>query len=327
MGRRLLTACAVLVMFGGWLVVSPAPAAEFVLKAGHSAAATEPYQVGFDHFKKRVEELTKGRVEVQIFPNRTLGNERDMIEGLLLGTVHVTVPSNAVMAGFVPETKVFDLPFLFRDRKHMYAVMDGPVGQELGEKMRAKGFRLLAYYEAGIRHIMTNKKSVTKLDDLKGLKIRTMENPVHLDAFRAMGASPLPMAYGEVYTALQQGVIDGAEAANTNYEAQKFYEVAPNWAMVAWTTLISDMIMGEKFFQTLPADIQKILVQAAQESARIERDAYAKSEDVALAALKAKGVKITSPDAEPFRKAAQPVYAKFGGPEDQARLTKILDTK
>jgi len=222
---------------------------------------------------------------------------------------------------------VFDLPFLFRDRKHMYGVMDGPVGAELGDKMRGKGFRLLSYYEAGIRHIMTNKKSLTKLDDLKGLKIRTMENPVHLDAFRAMGASPLPMAYGEVYTALQQGVIDGAEAANTNYEAQKFYEVAPNWAMVAWTTLVSDMIMGEKFFQSLPADVQKAVVQAAQESARVEREAYARSEDVALATLKAKGVKITTPDPEPFRKASQSVYAKFGGPEDQARLKKILDSK
>ena len=327
MSRRLLTLCALLTMLTAIIAVSPASAADIIIKAGHSAAATEPYQVGFEHFKKRVEELTKGKVEVQIFPNRALGNERDMIEGLLLGTVHVTAPSNAVMAGFVPETKVFDLPFLFRDRSHMYSVMDGPVGADLGDRMRAKGFRLLSYYEAGIRHIMTNKKALTKLEDLKGLKIRTMENPVHLDAFRAMGASPLPMAYGEVYTALQQGVIDGAEAANTNYEAQKFYEVAPNWAMVAWTTLVADFIMGEKFFQSLPADVQKAVVQAAQESAKVEREAYAKSEDVALAQLKTKGVKITTPDAEPFRKASQTVYAKFGGPEDQARLKKIQETK
>jgi TRAP-type transport system periplasmic protein len=325
--RRVPTACALLALLAAIIAVSPASAADIVIKAAHSAAATEPYQAGFEYFKKRVEELTKGKVEVQLFPNRTLGNERDMIEGLLLGTVQITVPSNAVMAGFVPETKVFDLPFLFRDRKHMYSVMDGPVGADLGERMRAKGFRLLSYYEAGVRHIMTNKKSLTKLDDLKGLKIRTMENPVHLDAFRAMGASPLPMAYGEVYTALQQGVIDGAEAANTNYEAQKFYEVAPNWAMVAWTTLVSDMIMGEKFFQGLPPDVQKAVVQAAQESAKVEREAYAKSEDVALAQLKAKGVKITTPDPEPFRKASQAVYANFGGPEDQARLKKILETK
>ncbi len=327
MNRRLLMTCAFLATLTAIIAVSPASAADIIIKAGHSAAATEPYQVGFEHFKKRVEELTKGKVEVQIFPNRALGNERDMIEGLLLGTLQVTAPSNAVMAGFVAETKVFDLPFLFRDRKHMYSVMDGPVGAELGDKMRAKGFRLLSYYEAGIRHIMTNKKSLTKLDDLKGLKIRTMENPVHLEAFRAMGASPLPMAYGEVYTALQQGVIDGAEAANTNYEAQKFYEVAPNWAMIAWTTLVADMIMGEKFYQSLPPDVQKAVVQAAQESALVEREAYAKSEDVALAQLKAKGVKITTPDPAPFRAASQSMYAKFGGPEDQARLKKIQETK
>ena len=160
MSRRLLTACAVLALLAAIAEVSPASAADIVIKAGHSAAATEPYQVGFEYFKKRVEELTKGKVEVQLFPNRTLGNERDMIEGLLLGTVHITVPSNAVMAGFVPETKVLDLPFLFRDRQHMYGVIDGPVGADLGERMRAKGFRLLSYYEAGVRHIMTNRKSL-----------------------------------------------------------------------------------------------------------------------------------------------------------------------
>src|SRR5437762_443125 len=195
MSRRLLTACALLGVLGGWITASPASAADIVIKAGHSAAATEPYQVGFEHFKKRVEELT-----------------------------------------------------------------------------------------------------------------RRMDTPVDLGAIRGMRASRRPMAYGEVYTALQQGAMDGAEAANTTYEAQKFYGVAPNWAMVAWTTLVSDMIMGEKFFQSLPADVQKAVVQAAQESARVEREAYARSEDVALATLKAKGVKITTPDPEPFRKAQQSMH-------------------
>ena len=185
---------------------------------------------------------------------------------------------------------------------------------------------MVHYWEVTFRNVYT-REPVNKIDDLKGKKIRVIPNPTFIALFRGLGAAPTPMAFGELYTALQQGVIDGAEAANTNYEAQKFYEVAPNWAMVAWTTLVSDMIMGEKFFQGLPADVQKAVVQAAQESAKVEREAYAKSEDVALAALKAKGVKITTPDPEPFRKASQTVYAKFGGPDDQARLKKILETR
>ncbi len=213
-------------------LASPATAATIILKAGHSANPDEPYHVGLLEFARIVAEKTNGQVEVQIFPNNQLGNEKEMIEGLLLGTLDITVPSNGVVTNFVPELGIFDLPFLFRDRPHMYKVMDGPVGQELNGAMQKKGFRLLGFYEAGIRHIMT-KKPINSFEDLQGLKIRTMQVPAHVASFNAFGANATPLAYGELYGALQTGVVDGAEAANTNYNSKKFYEVAPHWARSA----------------------------------------------------------------------------------------------
>jgi tripartite ATP-independent transporter DctP family solute receptor len=260
-----------------------AGAETIVLKAGHSANPDEPYHVGLQALADRVKELSNGQVEIQIFPNNQLGNEKEMIEGLLLGTLDMTVPSNGVVTNFVPELGIFDLPFLFRDREHMYKVMDGPVGEELGQALEAKGFKLLAFYEAGIRHIMTTKKPIDSYDDLAGMKIRTMQVPAHVASFNAFGANATPLAYGELYGALQSGVVDGAEAANTNYNSKKFYEVAPYWATVAWTALVADLIMSKEKFDSLPADVQQILQQAALESAAIERKTYAESDASLLA--------------------------------------------
>ena len=147
--------------------------------------------------------------------------------------------------------------------------------------------------------------------DLKGLKIRLMENPVHLDAFKAFGSSPLPMAYSELYTALETGVIDGAEAANSNYWGHKFYEVASNWAQVGWLRLVAPLIMSKAFYDKLPSDLQKIVSDSAQEISGYQRDLYAKRDDELLGQLKAKGVKVTDPDRGAFIKASKAVYDKW----------------
>ena len=302
----------------------PAISAEIILKAGHSANADEPYHIGLQKFAEIVETKTNGRVEIQIFPNNQLGNEKEMVEGILLGTVDITVPSNGIVTNFVPELGIFDLPFLFNDRPHMYSVMDGPVGEQLSLVMREKGFRLLGFYEAGVRHIMTRTKPINSIGDLEALKIRTMGIPAHVASFNAFGAKATPMAYSELYGALQSGVVDGAEAANTNYNSKKFYEVAPNWAQIGWTALVSDLIMSEKKFNSLPADIQTILLEAGLESATAERKAYSDSDNSLLSSLKAKGVKVTYPDAAPFRKASQPVYDEFVKTPAQKKVLEMI---
>ncbi len=306
----------------------PAAAETIILKAGHSANADEPYHIGLTEFARIVKEKSGGRVEVQIFPNNQLGNEKEMIEGLLLGTVDITVPSNGVVTNFVKKLGIFDLPFLFRDRAHMYKAMDGEPGKILNKAMEEKGFRLLGFYEAGIRHIMTRTKPINSYADLQGLKIRTMGVPAHVASFNAFGANATPLAYSELYGALQSGLVDGAEAANTNYNSKKFYEVAPHWAQIGWTALVADLIMSAKKFNSLPKDIQGILLEAGLKSAAKERAAYSNSDNSLLGSLKAKGVKVTHPDPAPFRKASQKVYDEFvKSDSDRKLLNTIINTK
>ena len=304
---------------------SPAQSAEpIVLKAGHSANVNEPYHIGFLAFAEAVKAKTGGRVVVEVFPNNVLGNELEMIEGLLLGNLDITTPSNGVLTNFVPPLRVFDLPYLFNDRAHMYRVVDGPVGEAMKAEMSKKGFRLLAFYEAGIRHIMTTKKPINSLADLNNLKIRTMEIPGHVASFNAFSAKATPLAYGELYSAMQSGVVDGAEAANSNYYAKQFYRVAPYWAQVGWTMLVSDMIMSEEKFNSLAPDLQKAIMEAAHESAVVERKAYADSDDVLMDQLKAEGVKVTYPDLAPFRTAAEKAYAKVINDDASKKLLEMI---
>lgn len=303
----------------------PAFAQTINLKAAHSAALDEPYQVGMLDFAKRVSDATGGKVSVAVFPNNQLGNERELIEGLPLGLVDIAVPANAVLTNFIPDLVTLDLPFLFRDQAHLERVLNGPVIDVINEAARKRGYRVLGLYTAGVRHIMS-KKAVNSLADLKGMKIRTMQNPAHVEAFKAMGANPTPLAYGELYGALQSGVVDGAEAANTNYDAQKLFEVAPNWAMVSWTVLISPLIMAESKFKSFSPEVQAVLLKAGKESAVVERAEYARSDAQRLEMLKKAGVKITTPDLASFRSAVSKVYGEFVKTDTQKKILEVIQT-
>lgn len=275
-----------------------------------------------------VEERSGGQLEIRIFPDNQLGNEKEMIEGLLLGTLDIAVTANGTASNFAPRVGILDLPFLFRDRAHMYQVLDGDVGRELGRSMQERGLRLLAFYEAGVRHIMTRTQAVHSLQDLQGLKIRTMGVPAHVATFNAFGANAVALSYSELYGALQTGVVDGAEAANTNYELKKFYEVAPYWAQIGWVVLVADMMMSESRFQSLPENLRQVLLEAAAESAIAERRAYAESDVSRLENLKRADVTITHPDPAAFREAAGPVYDEFVKSAGERRMLEaIRDTR
>jgi len=298
---------------------------KIVLKAGHSANADEPYHLGLVEMARIVNEKSNGRVEIQIFPAMQLGSEKAMTEGLLLGTIDIVVAANGSATNFVPQLGVLDLPFLFRDREHMYKVLDGPVGEEFEKSVELRGFHLLSFFEAGVRHIMTSEKQINNFDDLAGLKIRTMPVPAHIASFNAFGANAVAVDYGELYGGLQTGLVDGAEAANTNYDLKKFYEVAPNWAQIGWVILVADVIMSEKKFHSLPPDIQDILQDAGRQSAEFERKAYADSDNRLLNVLKSKGVQVTYPDPSPFREASKAVYDEFVKTDkDRELLNSIL---
>ncbi len=281
-----------------------------VIKAALSQNPGEPQVRAMESFKRIVEEETDGRFVVRLYPNNQLGNQRDIVEGLQLGSIEVSNIAS-VMSAFVPETNLFELPFLFDGPVHFDSVLDGPIGQRLRPAFEKRGLRLLGYFDAGERHIMTTTTAIESLWDLQGLKIRTMENPLHLAAFRAFGANPLPMAYGELYTALEQGVIDGAEAADPNYLAKRFYEPAPNWARVGWIRLLEYVIMSRSFYERLSAEDRRIIDSAVQTMVREQRALYRAAADSALAKLQQVGVHVTFPDRMPFREAAREVYAAW----------------
>ena len=309
-------------------IVGNSFAAEFNIIAAIDQPKGLPGAIAFQSFKKIVEKRSNGRVNVQVFLDGALGNAREEIEGVQLGTIQITQTANSALTAWVPQMNLFELPFLFRDARHQSAVLESDLALGFRKEMGEKGFHLLGFNTVGLRHMMTTEKSIKSISDLKGLKIRTIGNPVHLDAFEAYGASPLPMAYGELYTALETGVIDGAEAANSNYYAKKFFEVANNWAMVGWLYMVAPMIMNKAYYDKMPKDLQNIINEAAIKVCREGRGVYAKQDIQKLELLKKNNIKITTPNRAPFIKASSVVYDKWakvvGGRE---RIDAILNMK
>ena len=200
-------------------------AAQTTMRISISIAQNSHQGIAVDTFAKEVEKRTAGRYKVQPFYSGSLGGERESIEAVQLGTQELTFSSSGPVPNFVPEAKILDIPFLFRDKAHARAVLDGPIGQEMLAKFDSKGFKALAWGENGIRHMTNSKRSVNAPEDLKGLKIRTMENPVHVAAYKGLGIVTTPMAFPEVFTALQQGTVDGQENPLSVIMASKFDQV------------------------------------------------------------------------------------------------------
>jgi len=297
------------------------------LKLGHAVAPEHPYHLGAVRFAELVARRTQKKVKIDVYPSTQLGNERDMVEGLQLGTLDLVVTSTGPLGGFVPHMFVVDLPFLFRDREHAYKVLDGPIGRALLDSFSGKGIKGLAFWENGFRHVTNNVRPIEKPEDLRGIKIRTMENRVHLAAFRAFGASPTPMAWSEVYTALQQKTIDGQENPVAILYHQKIYEVQKHLALTGHFYSPALMLMGLKVFTGQPENIQKILLDAALACATYERNLLGDAEAKQLAELKAKGLTVTVPGKKPFQEAAASVYKEFKDRFGEEMIKKITDTR
>jgi len=306
------------------LVSSATFAAEVTLKASHNANPDEPYHLGMQRMNELLMEKTGGKAEIQVFSNAQLGDEMESIQGTQIGTVDIAVTANELLVNFVPDMGVLSLPFLFDDALHMDRTLKNEdVVAQMNEILTAKGFRLIGIFSAGTRHIMT-KKPVETIEDMADLKIRTMQTPAHLDTFKQFGANPTPMAYTELYGALETGVVDGAEAANTNYHSQKFYEVAPNWAILGWLEIVAPVVMGEARFQQLPEDVQAALLEAGAEAAAYQRETYRNSDEERYEQLVAAGVNVTHPDDAPFRARAEEVYAAYTQTDAQKKLLELL---
>jgi tripartite ATP-independent transporter DctP family solute receptor len=307
-----------------WVDLGISQERQVVLKLGHAVAPEHPYHLGAVRYSELVAQRTQNKVKIDVYPSTQLGNERDMVEGLQLGTIDLVVTSTGPLGGFVPRMFVVDLPFLFRDREHAYRVLDGPIGRELLDVFSAKGIKGLAFWENGFRQITNSVRPIEKPEDLKGIKIRTMENKVHLSAFRAFGASPTPMAWSEVYTALQQKTIDAQENPVAIVYFQKIYEVQKYLALTGHFYSPTPLLMSLKAFNNLPRNIQKIMFDTAMECAAFERNLLRDNEAKQLAEIKAKGMQVTLPNKKPFQDAAAPVYKEFGSQFGKETIDRIM---
>jgi tripartite ATP-independent transporter DctP family solute receptor len=303
-------------------------AAEFDLVEAHTTTAEHPYTLGMVRYAQLVRERTQGRVSIQIHHSRQLGDERQVVEGLQLGTVQLTVTSTGPLGGFVPDMNVLDLPFLFRDSAHAYKVLDGDIGRGLLDKFEAVGIKGLAFWENGFRHVTTSRKAVERPADLKGLKIRVMENRVHQAAFRQLGADATPMAWGEVFTSLQQGLLDAQENPIPIVSTFKLYEVQKYLALTAHVYSPAPVLLSKKMWDRMPPDIKKVLLDTAIEVARVQRQLNRTQEQKQLGELKTKGmVIIEEPDRAAFREAMKPVFEQYQGQFGKDLVQRIVNTK
>ncbi|GAX90177.1 TRAP transporter substrate-binding protein [Effusibacillus lacus] len=301
----------------------------YTFKAGHSLTENHPYHLSLKQLKENVEKRTNGKVKIEVYPLSQLGAERELTEALSLGTADMSISSTAPIANFYPAIGVVDLPFLFGSREHATKVLDGKVGQDLLKGLEKSGIIGLAWGENGFRHITNSKKEIKSPEDLKGIKIRTQENKIHIAAFEALGAKPTPMAWTEALTALQQGVVEAQENPAIVADQYKLYESKQTFMSLTGHVYSPAVFMFSKSkWDTLPPDIQKIIAEEAKAAAKFEREQIAKMEEESLKKLKEKGVKIfENVDKKPFRDAIKPVYEKYESQFGKKLIEDIVNTK
>ncbi len=309
------------------LVAIPATA-QTTLKMNISLAQNSHYGVAIDTFAREVEKRTNGRYKVQNFYAGALGAERESIEGLQLGTLDLTMTSTGPVPNFVPDVAILDIPFLFRDYGHARAVLDGPIGVEMLKKFDAKGITALAWGENGFRHMTNSKRPVNAPDDLKGLKMRTMENPIHIQAYKQFGILPTPMAFTEVFTALQQGTVDGQENPLSVITAAKLDQVQKNLTLTGHVYSPAVLLMNKAQWDKLSAADKQAFLDAAKEAVKANRARIDDDERKAVADLRSKGMAIVeNVDKAKFQATLAPVYADFGKRFGQENIDKIKNYK
>ncbi|MFJ1301506.1 TRAP transporter substrate-binding protein [Pseudomonadota bacterium AL_CKDN230030165-1A_HGKHYDSX7] len=317
---------AALLAAGAFSVTAPAQA-QTTLKMAYALSTSSHYGAGGDAFAKSIEASTGGKYKVQQFANSALGGEREVIEGLQIGTIDLAIVSTGATLNFVPETGVFDIPFLLRDLPHARAVLDSKIGQDMLAKFPSRGIVALAWGEQGFRHLTNNVRPVATPADAKGLKIRTTENPVHITAFRQIGILPTPMAWPEVATALQQGTIDGQENPLSVITSAKLSQMQKYLSLSGHVYGPALVLMSASTYGNLSADQKKAFDQAGKDSAQAMRAYVDNIEKTGVEQLKKEGMQVTEVDRAAFAAAVEPAYPQYYKKFDQKLIEAIRDTK
>ncbi len=289
---------------------------EMKLALGHTTADNETshYHQGALRFKEKVEEETGGKVTIEIHPNGSLGGEREMTEAVQVGTLDMVFTSSGPIGNFAAKSNAFDFPFLFRDKAHAYAVLDGELGQEVNEQLEEVGIKLLAWAENGFRNITNSTRPIINPEDMKGLKVRTMENQVHLAAFEAYGAAPTPMAFTELFSAMQQGVVDGQENPLAVIIPNNFFEVQKYLTISEHIYSPAPLLINKQLFDSFPPELQDIFMEAAAEMRDWERDFVTELNEEFIQKAIDEGMEIVTAEEfnyDAFLEATKPVYEQY----------------
>ncbi|UJH68589.1 TRAP transporter substrate-binding protein [Allomuricauda sp. SCSIO 65647] len=271
-----------------------------------------------------LKENSKGKLQLEIYPNQQLGTERQTLELLQIGSLDMTKVSVAVLENFAPKSKILGLPYLFRDREHSFKVLDGPIGQKILDDGQQYWLKGLGFYDAGSRSFYTKKKPVMHPDDLKGLKIRVMESITAMDMVRSMGGSPTPISWGEIYTSLQQGVVDGAENNPPSFYLSRHYEVCKYYTLNEHTFSPDVIIASTHLWNILSEEERTWLKRAVESSIVYQRKLWADAEATALSEVQKAGVEVIRPNKVPFSKKVQELYQNYSENEELYQLIQQI---
>ena len=297
------------------------------IKLAHAVNEKDTFHLAAEKFKELTEKYTNGSVKVTLYPNAVLGDERTLLERMKMGIVDAGIITNGPIINFVPRFGAIDLPFLFRSPEHAYKVLDGAVGDSLFADLEKQGWKGLAWAERGFRNLTNSKRPVKTPADLKGLKIRVMQNPVYVDSFKALGANAVPMAWTEALTALQQHTIDGQENPLNVIVSYKLNESQKYMSITRHAYAPAPILMSMMTWKKLNAGQQAAVLRAAREAAQYERDFNNASEAQWMKDLAAMGMVIDTPDLAPFLEAVKPVYETYSAKFGKDLVDAILSVK
>jgi tripartite ATP-independent transporter DctP family solute receptor len=306
---RLLKLTGIALLLTSFSCLGPSDTTE--LKLAHGLPTDHPVHEAMMFMAQRAGELSEGKLKIDVYPSGQLGSEQQCVELVQIGSLAITKVSAAVMESFAEEYKVFGLPYIFRSKDHLFKVMDGDIGKDLLLSTEDKWIRGLTYYDAGARSFYTKSKPITHPDDLAGLKIRVMRSITAMEMVKALGGSATPISWGELYTALQSGVVDGAENNPPSLYTSRHYEVCKYYSLDEHTTIPDVLVISQFVWDKLSDQEKEWIQKAADESAVLERKLWAESEKESLEEVQKAGVKINYPDKEPFIEKVQPLLESY----------------
>lgn len=293
------------------------------LKLAHGLDTSHPVHKGMVFMADRVREKSNGRLQIEIYPSQQLGTERQCLELLQIGSLAMTKVSAAVMENFAPNIQVFSLPYIFRSREHNYQVLDGPIGKELLEQGEQYWLRGLTYFDAGHRSFYS-KEPIRKPEDLADKKIRVQESVTAMNLVRSLGGAPTPISWGELYTALQQGVVDGAENNPPSFYSSRHYEVCKYYTLNEHTAVPDILVIGTTTWNQLNEEERTWLMEAAEEAKVYQRQLWQQAEAEALEAVQAAGVEVIRPDKALFSERTRALFEEYKDQPDKFALIQQI---